>query len=78
VTSLLLALRLLAATSSATAESACSGAWEPGTDGWESCVCTLETWRGMAQGWVDRDESAPYVAVPLGLPSTTRTYGGCE
>lgn len=72
---LLLAARLYAASDSAVAEWECA---DPGSDQHAACVCSLESWRCEAQGWCDREATAPYEAAPLGLPDVERTEPGCE
>jgi len=71
--SLLLALRLSAATTPAAAEAECTLHHAPGGDPWGECVVALEAWRCERQGRCDPAETAPYEAAePMPLPDPER------
>jgi hypothetical protein len=77
--SFLLAAKLFAADTTATSQELCIEAGHAdGSDSYEMCFCSLETYRCEAQGWCDADESAPYEAAAQILPSTEIVRAGCE
>lgn len=70
------------------ARAACGQQWAEESDGWQGCVCGLETWRCMSQGWCtdpavpgfDLGEPRAEATKPLGLPNvqTAHLEIGCD
>jgi hypothetical protein len=60
------------------AESACADAWEPDSDAWHECVCTLATWQCGIQDWCSDPQGRGYWTLPPLPQHAIGVDAGCQ